>query len=319
MKYFVTGGAGFIGSNFIHHIMKNPANQVVNYDKLTYAGNLNNLKDIVSDRYTFIHADIVDHASFKEALVVTQPDIIINFSAESHVDLSLVSATEFLETNVMGTEVVLRCARDLGIRLIHISTDEVYGSLASEEAIETTKFDPNSPYSVSKAAGDMLCRAHYVSFNTPVIVMRGSNAYGPRQHPEKLIPKSITNLLTNSPIGIYGSGENIREWIFVEDFCRGILVAAENGNPGDVFNLGGSAINRVSNNTIASNLCDILAKPTTEFIKYVTDRAGHDARYALNSEKLRGLGWYPQNNLSEGLEKTVAWYKDNSWWWQPLL
>jgi dTDP-glucose 4,6-dehydratase len=321
VKYFVTGGAGFIGSNFIHLALEDPKNKVVNYDKLTYAGNLNNLKGINENQYEFIHADIVDHKTLNESLIKERPDVIINFSAESHVDLSLVSATEFLDTNVIGTEAVLRCARDLDIRLVHISTDEVYGSLEDPiEATESTKFDPNSPYSVSKAAGDMLCKAHFVSFGTEVIVMRGSNAYGPRQHPEKLIPKSITNLLTNRAIGIYGNGTNIREWIFVEDFCKGVLTAAEKGVAGDCYNLGGGHQNRINNNFIAETLCDKLKKSAKACIDYVVDRKGHDRRYALNSNKLRNeLGWSPQYDLAAGLEKTVSWYKDNEWWWKNTI
>lgn len=320
MKYFVTGGAGFIGSNFIHFLMKEPTNWVVNYDKLTYAGNLNNLKGIDESRYTFIHADIADHKTLYQSLVKESPDVIINFSAESHVDNSIISATEFLHTNVIGVESVLRCSRDLAIKLVHISTDEVYGVLDDPlEATESTKFDPNSPYSVSKAAGDMLCKAHYVTFKTPVIVMRGSNAYGPRQHPEKLIPKSITNLLTNNLIGIYGVGRNIREWIYVEDFCRGILVALEKGSIGESYNLGGSSKNRVTNNIIAKILCEKLNKLPVDNIKYITDRAGHDARYSLNSNKLRSLGWQPEFDISDGLELTVKWYLENDWWWEPLI
>jgi dTDP-glucose 4,6-dehydratase len=321
MKFFVTGGAGFIGSNFIHLVTKNPKNRVVNYDKLTYAGNLDNLKGIDANQYVFIHADIVDYKTLNKSLIKERPDVIINFSAESHVDLSLISATEFLDTNVIGMEAVLRCSRDLGIKLVHISTDEVYGSLPDPlEAVESTKFDPNSPYSVSKAAGDMLCKAHFVSFGTKVVVMRGSNAYGPRQHVEKLIPKSITNLLMDKSIGIYGNGANVREWIFVEDFCRGVLAAAEKGIIGECYNLGGGSKNRVNNNVIAKVLCETLSKSPETYIEYVKDRAGHDMRYALNSSKLKSeLGWSPQFDLAKGLEKTVKWYVENEWWWKPLI
>lgn len=318
MKLFVTGGAGFIGSNFIRLLLTDLNNTVINYDKLTYAGNLNNLKGLNDRQYTFIHADIVNHAALREAITITEPDVIINFSAESHVDLSLISATEFLVTNVLGTESVIRCARDLNIKLIHISTDEVYGSLLSSEATEETKFDPNSPYSVSKAAADMLCKAYFISFDVPVVVMRGSNAYGPQQHPEKFIPRSITNLLSNSPIEIYGKGENIREWIYVEDFCHGILTALKHGKPGDVFNLGGGSSNRKNNLFIAHALCNLLNKDNT-YINFTHDRLGHDMRYALNSNKLRALGWQPKYDLENGLLQTVSWYKENEWWWKPLL
>jgi dTDP-glucose 4,6-dehydratase len=319
MRYFVTGGAGFIGSNFIHSVLSDPNNEVINYDKLTYAGNLDNLKDVDCGRYTFIKADITNHVALSSSLSKHTPDVLVSFAAESHVDNSLVSATEFIDTNVMGAEVVLRCSRDLGVKLIHISTDEVYGSLVALEASESSKFDPNSPYSVSKAAGDMMCKAHYVSFGTPVIVMRGSNAYGPRQHPEKLIPKSITNLLSDETIGVYGKGLNVREWIYVEDFCSGILTAIEKGEVGQAYNVGGGAVNRVANNKIAKSLCRGLEKSPEAYIEYVRDRAGHDMRYALDSSKLRDLGWAPKHNLDSGIDKTIEWYRKNEWWWKPLL
>lgn len=320
MKICVTGGAGFIGSNFIHHMLDNPDVSIVNYDKLTYAGNLCNLKGIDKSRYTFVKGDICNYEKFRGVLKSHKPSVIVHFAAESHVDNSLVSATEFLDTNITGTEVILRCSRDLNVRLVHISTDEVYGSLiAPLEAVESSKFDPNSPYSVSKAAGDMLCKAHYVSFGTEVIVMRGSNAYGPRQHPEKLIPKSITSLLTGKPIGVYGDGSNIREWIFVEDFCRGVSTAIEKGCAGNAYNIGGGSNNRAANKLIATTLCEKIFLPSDKYIQYVGDRAGHDKRYALDSSKLESLGWSPEKDLEGGLETTVEWYRKNEWWWKPLL
>lgn len=322
MRILVTGGAGFIGSNFIHHMMKYSDSVILNYDKLTYAGNLNNLKDINSNRYSFKQADICDYQSFKKITSDFNPDVIINFSAETHVDNSIISASEFIQTNIAGTEVILRIVKDLSIKkLIHISTDEVYGSLSAPlEAFESSKFVANSPYSASKAAADMLCHANFITYQTPVIILRGSNCYGKMQFPEKFIPKSITNLLMDKPIEIYNTGSNIREWIYIEDFCRGIEIASTFGTFGEAYNLGGGFKNRFSNNIIAEHICKIFNKSVDKYIKYIADRAGHDQRYSINSEKLEKLGWQPGYSiLDEGLKKTVEWYLKNEWWWKPLL
>lgn len=318
MKLLVTGGAGFIGSNFIHYMLdKHPDIEILNYDKLTYAGNLDNLRAAEGKPYICDTTpwDICDYLSLKTTLEAYQPDAVVAFAAESHVDNSLERPQVFLETNILGTEVILRCVKELGIKkLVHISTDEVYGSLREGEATENSAFKTNSPYSASKASGDLLCRAYHTSYGVPVVVMRGSNCYGPRQHPEKLIPKSITNLLSDKPVCIYGEGLNVREWIHVSDFCSGVETALLSGIPGEAYNLGGGSSNRVQNINIAKTLTKEFGKPGA--IEYVTDRLGHDFRYALNSSKLKSLGWEPQYDFDEGLIKTVDWYKENTWWWK---
>jgi len=322
MKLFITGGAGFIGSNFIHYIMEKEKDiQICNYDKLTYAGNLSNLKGIDEKRYQFIKADICDYKTLKESLMNFNPSAIIAFAAETHVDRSITSPQEFLETNILGTECVLRATRDLKIsRLLHISTDEVYGSLEIPyEAKETQAFDPNSPYSASKAAGDMLCHAYHITYEVPVSIVRGSNCYGKLQYPEKFIPRSITNIINGCPIGIYGNGNNMREWVYTEDFCRGVEIVLHKGLRGEAYNLGGGSDNRYTNNVVANKICNLMGKYPDHFITYIDDRRGHDKRYALDSTKLKNLGWKPKYNFSEGLSQTIQWYKDNPDWWKPLL
>jgi dTDP-glucose 4,6-dehydratase len=323
MKILTTGTAGFIGSNFIHWMAKKyPDAELAVYDKLTYAGNLNNL---VGAKYTFYQNDICDYDAFYRVLNEFQPDYIVALAAETHVDNSISGPQVFLDTNIMGTEVILRAVKDFNSqggaikKLVHISTDEVYGSLeAPVEADENHSFKTNSPYSASKASGDLLCRAYYKTYSVPVCIIRGSNCYGPRQHVEKLIPISITKLLSGGKIGLYGSGVNVREWIYTEDFCWGIETVLLKGQLGEAYNLGGSADNRVTNLDIASELLRLLSKPSTD-LEFIKDRAGHDMRYALNSEKLKRLGWYPRHNLETGLEATVDWYVNNEWWWKPLL
>jgi len=321
-RLLITGGAGFIGSNFIHYMQKKHKKLVImNYDKLTYAGNLNNLKDIDVTRYTFCKGDIVLEEDFKTAVKAFNPDAIVAFAAESHVDNSIDDPQLFITTNVLGSENILRVSRDLGIKkIVHISTDEVYGSLdAPIEANENFTFKPNSPYSASKTSGDLFCRAYYVTYGTPVTVIRGSNCYGPRQHPEKLIPKSITNLLSDKPVSIYGDGKQIREWIYTEDFCSGVETALLRGKPGEAYNLGGGKDNRIFNLDIACELLQNLNLDKESNIEYVADRPGHDMRYALNSNKLKALGWQPKYSLTTGLKNTVEWYKKNEWWWKPLI
>ena len=314
-RIIVTGGAGFIGSNFVHHMLaKYPSLEILNYDKLTYAGNLDNLKGIES-RHELVTADICNYDTFSQCIKSFKPDAIVAFAAESHVDRSIEDPQAFLETNILGTETILRCVKEQKVpRLIHISTDEVYGSLVDGEAAEKDPFKPNSPYSASKASGDMMCRAYHVTYGTPVVVLRGSNCYGPRQHPEKFIPRSLTNIMSGEPMLIYGEGLNIREWIYTEDFCRGVETALFMGKLGEVYNLGGGQHNRVQNIQIASLLCNSLNGE----MKHIEDRLGHDFRYALNSDKLMQLGWKPQYDFSEGLVKTIEWYKENTWWWKPL-
>jgi len=327
MKVFVTGCLGFIGSNFIHYYLKkHPDSQIVNYDKVTYAGNHDNLKDVDKSRYSFIKGDICNYSSLRRALEEHTPDIVVSAAAETHVDNSIHSAQEFIQTNVAGAEVVLRCIKDLEIpKLVFISTDEVYGSLEEPlEADESYAFRPNSPYSASKTAGDVLCRAYYKTYNTPVCVIRGSNCYGPRQFPEKLIPLSLVRLFNKKPIPLYGTGKNIREWIYTEDFCSGIEMVMMKGKIGEAYNLGGGKQNRIDNYTIACGLLISLGlikegESSDKYVEYVADRKGHDQRYALDSSKLKKLGWKPKYDLNSALTETAKWYQDNEWWWKPLL
>lgn len=330
MKILVTGAAGFIGSNFVHYLLSKHKNlSIAIYDKLTYAGNLNNLKGVATEYPSFFKNDICNYDTFMMALLVTRPDYVVHFAAESHVDRSLESAQEFLETNILGTETILRAVKNYNAngddkfpsikKLVHISTDEVYGSLNEGEADEQYAFKTNSPYSASKAAGDLMCRAYFKSWEVPVSIIRGSNCYGPRQYPEKLIPLSLTNLMRNKKIGIYGNGTNVREWIYTEDFAAGVEAVMLNGRLGEAYNLGGGQDNRVTNLDIAGELLRLLGK-TEKDLEFIKDRAGHDMRYALNSNKLKNeLGWAPRYDLAAGLAKTVDWYKNNKWWWEPLI
>ena len=314
-RLFVTGSAGFIGSNFVHYMLEKHWDlEICSYDKLTYAGNLDNLKDLPLDAtHQFIQGDINTEGELKYALAAFKPDAIVHFAAESHVDNSLESPQVFLETNILGTETILRAISNFPSikKMVHISTDEVYGSLAAGEAHEDHAFDPNSPYSVSKASADMLCRAYFVSYGTPVSIVRGSNCFGPRQHEEKLIPRTITRLLQGLKMGIYGDGLNVREWTYTEDFCSGVETVLMRGKLGEAYNLGSGQDNRINNNRIVNNLCALIGRDPAESIKYIEDRLGHDQRYALNNSKLKELGWFPQYSVSEGLAKTVDWYKQN--------
>ena len=326
MKVLTTGTAGFIGSNFLHYMEKKyPDISLTVYDKLTYAGNMSNLVGLKKTPSIY-KKDICNYEDFVSALVETSPDYVVHFAAESHVDRSIESPQEFLETNILGTESILRAVKwynNTSIRpvkrLVHISTDEVYGSLTTGEANENASFATNSPYSASKAAGDLICRAYFKTYKVPVSIIRGSNCYGPRQYPEKLIPKSLTNLMMDKKIGIYGTGTNVREWIYTEDFCSGVEAVMLNGRFGEAYNLGGGADNRVTNLDIVGELLRLLDK-SEDNVEFVQDRAGHDLRYALNSNKLKNeLNWSPQYDLAKGLEKTVDWYVNNEWWWKPLL
>jgi dTDP-glucose 4,6-dehydratase len=322
MKLLVTGSAGFIGSNFVHYMLEKYKDiTLLTYDKLTYAGNLDNLKGADPKRHIFIKGDITN----KNNLLITaksfKPDAVVHFAAESHVDRSIDDPQAFLSTNILGTDTVLRVVKELHIKkLVHISTDEVYGSLPSDEASESFPFKTNSPYSASKASGDLLCQAYFKTYDTPVSIIRGSNCYGPRQYPEKLIPLSLIRLFNGKKIPLYGSGENIREWIYTEDFCAGVESVLNKGKPGEAYNLGGGAENRIDNYKIACGLISAVGsgKPADN-IEYVADRLGHDQRYALNSSKLKKIGWSPKHNLASALKKTAEWYQNNEWWWSPLL
>jgi dTDP-glucose 4,6-dehydratase len=322
MKILVTGGAGFIGSNFIRLLLspeKQGKYQVVNLDRLTYAGNLENLSDLSSlDGYRFVRGDIGDE-KLVESLIQEGVEGIINFAAESHVDRSLYEPDLFLRTNVLGVQVLLQAALRLGVRrFVQISTDEVYGSLSSGEPPfrEDHPLAPNSPYAASKASADLLVRSYFKTYGFPAVITRCSNNYGPYQFPEKLIPLMITNALEGKTLPIYGDGLNIRDWIHVEDHCRAILLVLEKGRGGEVYNIGGDG--ERSNLEIVEEILRLLEKPKT-LLRYVTDRPGHDRRYGIEFSKLKGeLGWSPSIPLKEGLAQTIRWYLDREEWWRRI-
>lgn len=318
MRLLITGGCGFIGSNFIKYILnKYPDYEVVNIDALTYAGNLENLRDVKSNqRYHFRHGRIDDVDFVMDAL--GSVDYIVNFAAETHVDRSIHDAQPFILTNVLGTHVLLEAARTATFKkIIHISTDEVYGTLGDTgKFTEETSLSPNSPYSASKASGDLLVRAYHETYGLPAVIVRPSNNYGYYQFPEKFIPLMITNLLLDKPIPVYGKGENIRDWLFVEDNCVAIDSIMHNGRAGEVYNVGGNC--EVKNIELARKILEITGKGENH-IEFVKDRPGHDYRYALDNSKIeRELKWKPSVKIEEGLKRTVQWYKDNEWWWKPL-
>ncbi|HZW36747.1 MAG TPA: dTDP-glucose 4,6-dehydratase [Candidatus Deferrimicrobiaceae bacterium] len=316
VRLLVAGGAGFIGSNFIRYILGAHADwQVVNLDKLTYAGNVANLRDFdEDDRYRFVRADICDAPRIEEVVAAERPDAIVNFAAETHVDRSINDPSLFLETNVLGTQVLLETARRQGIaRYIQISTDEVYGSLGAEGKFsEASPLRPNSPYAASKTSGDLLARAWFKTYGVPAIVTRCSNNYGPYQFPEKLIPFFITLLRENKPVPVYGDGMNVRDWIHVDDHSRAIEAVLLHGKPGEVYNIGGG--NERTNLEITRMLFSFTGKPES-LMKFVPDRPGHDRRYAIDDSKIRReLGIAPQVPFEEGLRETVRWYLENQEW-----
>ncbi|MEI7451777.1 MAG: dTDP-glucose 4,6-dehydratase [Candidatus Falkowbacteria bacterium] len=318
MKILVTGGAGFIGSNFIHYWQEqHPQDYVVNFDKLTYAGNLENLAGISQNNYEFIAGDICDAAAVNAA--VAGCDLIVNFAAETHVDRSIADSTNFIKTNVLGTQVLLEAAKNNGnIRFHHISTDEVFGALSPTDPkfTEKTPYDPRSPYSASKAASDHLVRAYYHTHGLPITISNCSNNYGPRQFPEKLIPLFVTNLLEGKKVPIYGKGENIRDWIHVDDHNRGVEMIIAHGRIGETYCLGGG--NELSNMDIARQILALMEQ-SEEMIEYVKDRPGHDFRYAIDFSKAENeLGWQPQIDFTNGLAETINWYKNNKSWWEKL-
>lgn len=320
MKLFVTGGAGFIGSNFIRYWLQNQDGEIVNFDALTYAGNQENLRDIENDpRYTFVRGDIRDAAAVEQAMKGCTH--VVHFAAETHVDRSITGPQVFVQTNVIGTQVLLDVALKLGIeRFHHISTDEVFGSLelgTNDKFSEMTPYDPRSPYSASKAGSDHLVRAYGETFELPYTITNCSNNYGPFHFPEKLFPLAITNLLENKKVPVYGDGLNVRDWLYVEDHCRAIAAVLLNGNNGDTFLVGG-VVKDFSNLDVVHLILDLMGKGE-EMIEFVEDRKGHDRRYSVDWTKLHTeLGWEPSVTLEEGLEKTIQWYRDNEWWWKPL-
>lgn len=319
MKMLVTGGLGFIGSNFIRYILSRyPECALVNLDLMTYAGNPANLKDIEDDRrYSFVRGDICDRECVTDVLERHQVDTIIHFAAESHVDRSISDAPVFVRTNVLGTHVLLEAARIQGIRrFIHVSTDEVYGSIPVGSFTETDGLNPSSPYSASKAGSDLLARSYYLTYGLPVIVTRCTNNFGPYQYPEKLIPLFVTNLFEGRTVPVYGTGRNVRDWIYVIDHCRAIDCILTRGKPGEIYNIGSG--NELTNLEITHRLLELTGRDTSQ-ITFVQDRPGHDWRYSLDASKLRSMGWTPEYDFEAGLRETVAWYRENGWWWKPLL
>lgn len=320
MKLLVTGGAGFIGSNFVTYMLeKYPTYQIINLDKLTYAGNLDNLKEIENNKnYQFIKGDIVDRL-LVEKIVADGVDVIVNFAAESHVDRSIENPDVFIQTNVQGTQVLLEAAKKFEIKkFVQISTDEVYGTLGSTGLFtETTPLAPNSPYSASKASADLLVRAYYETYNLPVAITRCSNNYGRYQFPEKLIPLMIIKALHNESLPVYGDGLNVRDWLHVEDHCRAIDLVVHDGKAGEVYNIGGN--NEKTNLEIVKTILSYLNKPES-LIAFIADRLGHDFRYAIDATKITTeLGWRPLYSFETGIVETIEWYIQNGDWWRKLI
>jgi dTDP-glucose 4,6-dehydratase len=320
LKILVTGGAGFIGGNFVRYFLKNyKKDQLVNLDKLTYAGNLESLKDVeVNPSYRFVKGDIEDSDFISELFRTEKFDVVINFAAESHVDRSIDNPAVFLTTNIQGTYNLLQAARETKItRFIQISTDEVYGSLGPEGLfIEESQIQPNSPYAASKASADLICRSFFETYSFPVLITRCCNNFGPYQFPEKLIPLFITNIMEDISVPIYGDGKNVRDWIHVEDHCSAIDAVYKNGKPGEVYNVG--SWQEKTNLEITDILLRELGK-TDSLKKYVEDRLGHDRRYAIDSTKLeKECGWKPKFNFEQAIVDSIKWYRENESWWRPL-
>lgn len=315
MKILVTGGAGFIGSAFVRMAVAETDYRVVNLDKLTYAGNLENLAPVDGDdRYRFVHGDICDEDLVQSVLSDEKPDAVVHFAAESHVDRSILSPEPVIRTNLHGTFTLLDAARRHGIgRFVHVSTDEVYGSLeAPLEATEEFPLHASSPYSASKAGSDLLVRSYFVTYKLPVVITRASNNYGPYQFPEKLIPLMIANAFADRPLPVYGDGMQVRDWLHVDDHCRGILAVLRQGRDGEIYNIGGNR--SLANMEVVRQVLALTGKPES-LIQYVTDRPGHDRRYALSSQKLtRQTGWQPLVDFDSGLARTIEWYRGNSAW-----
>ncbi|MCE8424246.1 MAG: dTDP-glucose 4,6-dehydratase [Candidatus Methanoperedens sp.] len=312
----VTGGSGFIGSNFIRHMLgKYPEYRIINLDKLTYAGNPDNLRDVEDNpNYSFVCGDICD--SVVADRLLQKVDIVVHFAAESHVDRSIDDASAFVKTNVLGTFILLdKALRNKIKKFIHISTDEVYGSRIEGSFKETDILTPSSPYSSSKASSDLLAQSYYITHKLPVIITRCTNNFGPYQYPEKLIPLFITNLIDNKKVPVYGTGKNVRDWIYVLDHCKAVDLVLHNGTVGEIYNIGGGA--EKTNIDITKKIFEILNKDDS-MIEYVQDRLGHDFRYSLDCSKLKALGWEPEHDFNEALTDTVNWFLKNRWWWEKL-
>ncbi len=314
MRVLVAGGAGFIGSAYVRgRLAAHPDDSVRVLDKLTYAGRRENLDGLPAERVELVEGDIADPEAVAGA--VEGCDAIVNFAAESHVDRSIESPGEFIQTDVFGAFVLLEAARAAGIRHLQVSTDEVYGSIESGSFSERSPLEPSSPYSASKAGGDLIVGAYHHTYGADALIVRGSNNYGPRQHPEKLIPLCILNALAGDPLPVYGDGMQVRNWIFVEDFCSGIDLVLERGEAGQAYNVGGP--DELPNIEVVRTILALTGRDES-LIEYVTDRLGHDRRYSLSSSKVRELGWEPQVRFAEGLRRTVEWYRENEWWWGPI-
>jgi dTDP-glucose 4,6-dehydratase len=318
MRWLVTGGLGFIGSNFVRQALRDrPDLEIVNLDAMTYAGNPANLRDVEADpRYRFVRGDICDPEAVREA-IGDGTDAIVNFAAETHVDRSILAPEAFLRTDILGTHVLLEAVREHEIpRYLQVSTDEVYGDVADGESGEGDPLQPRSPYSASKAGGDLQVLAYWTTYKTPVLITRGSNTYGPYQYPEKLIPLFVTNLIDDEAVPVYGDGLQVRDWLHVDDHARGIAHVLEHGAFGNVYNIGGG--NPRTNLEITQRLLDGCGRSKDTHVKHVADRPGHDRRYAVATAKAGGIGWRPRVEFEAGLRATIDWYRENESWWRPL-
>ncbi|HLD19707.1 MAG TPA: dTDP-glucose 4,6-dehydratase [Patescibacteria group bacterium] len=318
MRYLITGGAGFMGSNFIKHILKTqPDASVLNLDKLTYAGNVDNVKEVENDpRYTFQKGDITNREDVESAFSY-QPDVVVNFAAETHVDRSIMDPAAFVMTDVIGTHTLLEAAKKYKVeKYIQISTDEVYGHIEGEGYFtEDTPFRPRSPYSASKAGADHLVQSYFTTYGLPTIVTHSCNVYGPHQHPEKFMPLFITNLLEGKKVPLYGDGQQVREYIFIDDYCRALAHIITHGTIGEAYNI--SAGHSMKNKDVALMIISALGKDESSIV-HVNDRPGHDVKYAVNADKLKALGWNPEFDFEQGLQKKIQWYKENEWHWKKV-
>ena len=315
MKLFVTGGAGFIGSNYVRHVLDTSDDEVTVFDALTYAGNLSSLADVAGDpRYSFVQGDICDRDAVASAM--SGHDMVVHFAAESHVDRSIVDPDTFVRTNCLGTNVMCDVARHIGVeRFLHISTDEVYGSIEEGSFVETDRLGPRSPYSSSKAGSDLIALSYQETYGLPVLVTRSSNNFGPYQFPEKVIPLFVTNLLDGEKVPLYGDGLNVRDWIHVLDNCAGVDTVLRKGTIGEIYNIGGG--NETTNRELTTMVLENMGVGE-EMVEFVQDRLGHDRRYSIDCSKANALGWFPSRNLGDAVAETVEWYRANRAWWEPL-
>ena len=315
MRQLVTGGAGFIGSNYVRHVLANTDDHVTIYDALTYAGNLSTLHDVVeSPRVRFVKGDICDLGTLQDVMEGHQ--VVVHFAAETHVDRSIGGSHDFVQTNCVGTNYVMEAGRRVGVdKVVHIGTDEVYGSVPVGSSQESDRLEPRSPYSASKAGSDLIALSHHATHGLPVVVTRCTNNFGPYQFPEKVIPLFTTNLLDGGTVPLYGDGLNERDWLYVDDHCGGVALVVERGRPGEIYNIG--AGNETPNRVLTDKLLALTGRDESA-VRYVEDRKGHDRRYSVDITKVTELGWHRQRTLDEALEETVRWYRDNRWWWEPL-